>query len=229
MNIEEKAKAYDKALEKTRIYRDNAKAVENYAAVARYENIFPELRESKNERIRQQLLWLCDEWEHNPERRTIPTDIGNIKQIRRYLEKQKEHHIPWYDYQKSKEAGYTIVPNEEYEQLIKQKEQKPTIWTEEDEKNLCELLAYGETRLGLRRWIAGLPEKIKGLQQKPAEWSEEDELMRTVIIQTLERFGGRGTTGMQIDWLKSLHPQPHWKPSEEQEEPEYYQHFDPDC
>ena len=52
------------------------------------------------------------------------------------LEKQKEYHIPWYDYQKSKEAGYTIVPNEEYEQLIKQKEQKPAEWSEEDEKRL---------------------------------------------------------------------------------------------
>lgn len=46
-------------------------------------------------------------------------------------------------------------------------------------------------------------------QQKPAEWSEEDELMRTVVIQTLETFGGRGTTGMQIAWLKSLRPQHH--------------------
>lgn len=41
-------------------------------------------------------------------------------------------------------------------------------------------------------------------EQKPAEWSDEDELMRTAVIQTLELFGGRGTTGMQIDWLKSL-------------------------
>ena len=54
------------------------------------------------------------------------------------LEKQKESHIPWYDYQKSKVAGYTIVPNEEYEQLIKQKEQK-TAWSEEDEKMLSDL------------------------------------------------------------------------------------------
>ena len=64
-------------------------------------------------------------------------------------------------------------------------------------------------------WV-GYLEKQK--EQKPAEWSEKDKLMRTVIIQTLERFGGRGTTGMQIDWLKSLRPQPHWKPSEEQME-----------
>lgn len=50
--------------------------------------------------------------------------------------------------------------------------------------------------------------KSLGEEQKPAEWSEEDEFMRTAVIQTLERFGGRGTTGMQIDWLKSLRPLP---------------------
>lgn len=47
MTTEEKAKAYDRALEKARIYHDNAKAVKEYAAVARYENIFPELHEEE--------------------------------------------------------------------------------------------------------------------------------------------------------------------------------------
>ena len=42
------------------------------------------------------------------------------------------------------------------------------------------------------------------MPEKPLEWSEEDELMRTLVIKTLEMFGGIGTTRMQIDWLKSL-------------------------
>ena len=62
-----------------------------------------------------------------------------------------------------------------------------------------------------RRIVEAWLERQK--EQKPAEWSEEDELM---ILKTLEMLGGRGTTGMQIDWLKFLRPQPHWKPSEEQ-------------
>jgi hypothetical protein len=36
------------------------------------------------------------------------------------------------------------------------------------------------------------------------EWSEEDELMRTAILNTLDRVGDYGTIGMQKDWLKSL-------------------------
>ena len=76
---------------------------------------------SEDEKIRKEIIDFLE---------TIPA--SELKRIPRpisewfsWLEKQKEHHIPWYDYQKSKEAGYTIVPNEEYEQLIKQKEQKP--------------------------------------------------------------------------------------------------------
>ena len=67
-------------------------------------------------------------------------------------EKQKEHHIPWYDYQKSKDAGYTIVPNEEYEQLIKQKEQNPA-WSEEDEKIRNLAIEWAETMYGQFRFV----------------------------------------------------------------------------
>ena len=45
-------------------------------------------------------------------------------------------------------------------------------WTDEDEKNLKDLLTYGETKLGLRGWIAGLPEKLgsrSGYHWKPSE------------------------------------------------------------
>jgi len=89
--------------------------------------------------------------------------------------------------------------------LERQKEQKPAEWIEDSVK-FEEGFKTGR-ELGFREGVESV---------KPAEWSEEDELMRTVIIQTLERFAGRGTTGMQIEWLKSLCPQPHWKPSEDE-------------
>lgn len=105
-------------------------------------------------------------------------------------------------------------------------EQKPTIWTEEDEKNLCELLAYGETRLGLRRWIAGLSEKIKGLQQKPAEWSEDDSRMLESALWHIKNSCGNGgkTSGEYevYNWAKNLpnrfNPQPKSEWSEEDED-----------
>jgi len=87
MTVEEKAKAYDEALEKTRIYRDNARIAEDYGAVARYENIFPELRESKDERMMRVIgLALTDV----PEERF--TSLGTtLKDCLAYIEKQKDH------------------------------------------------------------------------------------------------------------------------------------------
>ena len=65
-------------------------------------------------------------------------------------------------------------------------------------------------------------------EQKPAEWSEEDENRIKSIKATLEQFayannmldvnGDCCDASMikNINWLKSLRPQPHWKPSKEQ-------------
>ena len=58
----------------------------------------------------------------------------------------------------------------------------------------------------------------KQKEEKPAEWSEEDEKIKNVSIAFLEEFKEKGYENamMCIDWLKSLRPQPHWKPSDEQ-------------
>lgn len=52
------------------------------------------------------------------------------------------------------------------------------------------------------------------------ELGEEDEKIKNVSIAFLEEFKEKGYENamMCIDWLKSLRPQPHWKPSEEQME-----------
>ena len=58
--------------------------------------------------------------------------------------------------------------------------------------------------------------------ENPAEWSEEDERKRNGLIKGLEDRMGFGWASdpfsreEYIAWLKSLRPQPHWKPSEEQ-------------
>lgn len=184
MTTEEKAKAYDNIIQRvTELYETGT-----CLTMEQMEYLFPELRESEDERIKKELIEFI-KW--SVDRHFMREDFHQSKRPSEwiaYLEKQKEYHIPWYDYQKSKEAGYTIVPNEEYEQLIKQKEQKPA-------------------------------------------WSEEDEEMRNLIIAIFEvnhpngffKANELGTTDMHgvhteeiISWLKSLRPQPHWKPSEEQ-------------
>jgi len=51
-------------------------------------------------------------------------------------------------------------------------------------------------------------------EQKPVEWSDKDKAMLKVAIAVLRRYGHDDVA----DWLKSLRPQPHWKPSKEQME-----------
>ena len=88
-------------------------------------------------------------------------------------------------------------------------------------KALCE--AY-EIKLPNREYdIYGLCEdlhKLFGDIQNPVEWSDEDENMRNLIIETLDDnshyFPFKETKKKMMDWLKSLRPQSHWKPSEEQ-------------
>ena len=56
------------------------------------------------------------------------------------------------------------------------------------------------------------------VEQKPAEWSEEDErlLSKLELYVDMECFD-RECNGEDLrNWLKSLRPRPHWKPSEEQ-------------
>lgn len=63
-------------------------------------------------------------------------------------------------------------------------------------------------------------------EQKPAEWSEKDEKIREELYEyfrQLQLMSDRGfSPSLSLDdilsWLKSLRPQPHWKPSEEQME-----------
>ena len=159
------------------------------------------------------------------------------------IEKQKEQHIPWYDYQKSKEAGYTIVPNEEYEQLIKQKEQKPA-WSEVEllfrgEKVTVKRPFYRDNKgrgystteedeetawNALRAWCEKKGISLYDLYPK-AGWSEEDADMLNCCISSIEeakenRYAYKETDGdtsydREINWLKSLRPS--WKPSDKDE------------
>ena len=145
------------------------------------ECVFPELRESEDERIRKELIEFI-KW--SVDRHFMREDFHQAKRPSEWiahLEKQKEYHIPWYDYQKSKEAGYTIVPNEEYEQLIKQKEQKPA-WSEEDEKMRNLAIEWAETMYGQFRFVdmgsTDFRKIVAWLKSLRPSWKPGEEQMR---------------------------------------------------
>ena len=54
--------------------------------------------------------------------------------------------------------------------------------------------------------------KIREVVVGPKEWSDEDEAFLKVAIAICNRYSRKDIA----DWLKSIRPQPHWKPSDEQ-------------
>ena len=74
-----------------------------------------------------------------------------------------------------------------------------------------------ETRNGYVAWLK------KQKEQKPVEWSEEDERALNHVIVALSMYANGEIPYIlpsqlleDVERLKSLRPQPHWKPSDEQ-------------
>ena len=84
LTIEQKAKAYDKALKLARDYYEDKNCFKYLKGVL--ENIFPELKESKDERIRKALIDFFQDWHKTkPSRWSIP-----VSDVITWLEKQGE-------------------------------------------------------------------------------------------------------------------------------------------
>ena len=116
------------------------------------------------------------------------------------------------------------LPKEE-----KQKEQKPAEWSEEDKTMINHIIE------ALPKWANGLitilpsqaeeyVKRLKSLRpQQKQWWSEEDEVYLQDALWCVKQASkvARGENDMGAcwsaeRWLKSLRPQFHWKPSEEQ-------------
>lgn len=133
------------------------------------------------------------------------------------------------------DAGYRWNPEEKKMEKI---EQKPA-WSEEDEKNINELieLCKGRKKLCsptvisykrmdvLQDWLKFLKDRVQS--QPKQEWSEEDEKLYNRICdiiheaafancETDEDGKELGEYAEMMRLLKSLRPQLHWKPSDEQ-------------
>ena len=121
MTIEEKAVAYDKIIARAnKMYNENIDACK-----ACIEELIPELKESKDERIRKWIIGVLSTYEHD-------RDLRNVAIA--WLEKQGEH----YNFRQAIQVGDQVTKNEDgvlvnLSQLNrvakkdeKQVEQKPT-------------------------------------------------------------------------------------------------------
>ena len=197
-------KKYKEALERARALRNEAiekEYVDDY--IKDYETIFPELRESEDERIRKAIIEaIKDYWSDNEQAMT---------DCLAYLEKQKEP--------------------------------KPVEWGEEDNRmigrirGIIERYAFTQSAVDVNgelcekeyvemdAWLKSL------LSGKRQTWGKEDERIVKFIIEALEFYASPSrldhfelfvkvealeTKEKALAWLKSLRPQYHWRPSEEQ-------------
>ena len=192
MTQEEKAK---------RLYQ-TANADQKYVL----ESLFPELKESEDERIRKKICKLL--WDNAP-----------------YEEAQE--YIAWLEllFQKMHEAGYEWDAEKKE---LKKIEQKGMNIVEEDmtpfqKKVFCIIDTTIEEEQGLKQVCDELLRLTHDeIIQNPA-WSEEDEKIAKTIINEFEQCSewccANGLTKEDcITWLKSLKPQNRWKPSDEQME-----------
>jgi hypothetical protein len=203
------------------------------------EILIPELAESEDERIRKELIGYLT---HRAEVTGFIDEDKDCKRWIAYLEKQKEQKpifkkgdkVIWDD----EEFNILDVNETEYNvggyrvPFSRQNElhpiwQKTAEWSEEDERTLESFLGWLQGSMGEKTyssWLKSLPERFS--PQPKQEWGEEDETKKERLISIVKRalhgnkyplLNDNGATELII-WLKSLRPQPHWKPTEEQME-----------
>lgn len=207
LSIEEKAKAYDEAK-----LRMSAAYNSNRCTIGFMNEIFPELKESEDEKIRKEII---NYFEHHP---NIIVKRERKSDYIAWLEKRGES-----DETKAKmfliNKGYPIDANgtfptyEEMYNIIKKGLEKQGELIKDDDEIvsnedglIADTIRYKNEKQG---------------EKKPA-WSEEDVAMLDSAIAFVEHSAfttiGKGKNNV-IAWLKNLKDkaQPRqWKPSEEQ-------------
>lgn len=170
MTQEEKAKAYDEALEKARIFRDHLSEIDYKDFASEIEYIFPVLKESEDEKIRKEIISLVLK---ALGREKDNLNDENYDKMLAWLEKQGEQKSML-----SKDEQYTLARiiesleddgcptewltllNDIYSMFC----QKSTEWTEEDDKNLahaeyaCMKFFGGDT--GLIDWLNKIKKRM---------------------------------------------------------------------
>ena len=166
------------------------------------ETLIPELKESEDERIRKAIRYAIGQSTHFDG--TLINGVSSEEALA-WLEKQGE----------KKPIGLEYAAKMFLEELSN---------TPYNNKPITDAQVITKELLNFFQNPASYNPDALNIQQ-PAEWSEEDESMREALIQDFEMLkdGASSDTvkalyDKRIAWLKSLKPQPHWKPSEKQME-----------
>lgn len=193
LGIEEKAKRYDEL-------KVTAQELEHDGCFDKITlfDLFPELKEGENERIRKALL---NEFIHLHSKGY------------KFAGLEGEEIIAWLDRQGEQKPADIRTTGYWY---VEDVEQKPT-WSEDDEqyvKDTLALLAFGasvHTISQVQDWLQSLKDRVQPKQ----EWSVDDERAYRSVLYNFEHHFPLNC--VQQEFVKS-HIQPHnrWEPSEGQ-------------
>ena len=171
----------------------------------RIESIFPELKESEDERIRKEII------------ATIHLYYGEP------LEDEAKEMISWLEKQGNKPQGKSALEAIKEEKVDNaNKVETNSAWSEEDEKNLKRVIWYIENPAlnvikdtMLSEWLKSIKGRIQPQQKQ--EWSEEDEKIALSIEQVMNCASLLNLVPEKREkvraWLKSLKERCTWKPS----------------
>lgn len=96
-----------------------------------------------------------------------------------------------------REAGYEWTDKKELSRI----EQKASSWSEDDEKQLKDIIELLPNLTNRHTWLKSLKGRIRTSQ----EWSKEDEEMLNQVAEDIVKLAGpRVCYHKDVDWLKSL-------------------------
>lgn len=199
LSIEEKAKAYDEALEKARqlcAYPTTKPFINDL------QDLFPELQEPEDERIKKTLINFFSKGAE------YDSSTNGIKDrnIIAWLEKQGEEKVQakslWHEY------NHPIDKDRLFLLISKNKRASIMLWNGETLKSVT---FGGGGGIILEGDKFAYIDELQEIQNS-AEWSEEEEKN---ISQAIYVCHQHGYTGVE-KWLKSLKDKYTWKPSDEQ-------------
>ena len=239
MNYEEK---YKEALEKLRAFHRDYKNISHLVDVKEeLEFIFPELKESEDERIRKALIEVLHRLSDSTfEYGAEGGYVGATKEkMLAWLEKQAEQKVSCNEEDEENfgklhrlivicQGKKKFIPSDEYDKLdnwlksLKERVQPQSMqeWDEEDEKmldNCIGLIQEIDSTQEEQNWLNSLKDRVQ--PQPKQEWSEKDNerIERIYHFIWKNRKGDTSEIYQQeqdAEWLKSLKPN-HWKPSEQ--------------
>ena len=181
MSIEEKAKAYDEAMERFKAFKEKYYTKDTNLGDAifdktgemqkDFESIFPQLRESEDERIRREIIKFIEDF-------CNPCDTDCDRWIA-WLEEQKDKNCLACDqHLKGYLAGRKVREEEKQKENPKSADSihaDCVSYAKCEDRSLKHTYSFGTDIRDTPAYWRGWDDAMKQKEQKPAEWSEEDK------------------------------------------------------